>query len=52
MRISTMQQFNTGLRSILNNQEGTLKTQQQISTGRRVLTPADDPIASTRILQL
>lgn len=52
MRISTMQQFNTGLRSILNNQEGTLRTQQQISTGRRVLTPADDPIASTRILQL
>lgn len=52
MRISTMQQFNTGLRSILDNQEGTLKTQQQISTGRRVLTPADDPIASTRILQL
>ena len=52
MRISTMQQFNTGLRSILDNQEATLKTQQQISTGRRVLTPADDPIASTRILQL
>lgn len=52
MRISTMQQFNTGLRSILNNQEGTLQTQQQISTGRRVLTPADDPVASTRILQL
>ena len=52
MRISTMQQFNTGVRSILNNQESTTKTQEQISTGRRVLTPADDPIASTRILQL
>ena len=52
MRISTMQQFNSGVRSILSNQESTTKTQQQISTGRRVLTPADDPIASTRILQL
>lgn len=52
MRVSTMQSFNTGVRSILNNQESTTKTQQQISTGRRVLTPADDPIASTRILQL
>ena len=52
MRISTMQQFNSGVRSILGNQESTTKTQQQISTGRRVLTPADDPIASTRILQL
>lgn len=52
MRISTMQQFNSGVRSILNNQESTTRTQEQISTGRRVLTPADDPIASTRILQL
>jgi len=52
MRISTMQQFNSGLRSIINNQESTTRTQQQISSGRRVLTPADDPIASTQILQL
>lgn len=52
MRISTMQQFNSGLRSILNNQESTQRTQQQISSGRRVLTPADDPIAATQILQL
>lgn len=52
MRISTLQQFNTGVRSILENQESTLNTQQQISTGRRVLTPSDDPVASTRILQL
>jgi flagellar hook-associated protein 3 FlgL len=29
-----------------------LKTQQQASTGRRVLTPADDPIASARALEL
>ncbi|MFT6261651.1 MAG: flagellar hook-associated protein 3 FlgL [Bermanella sp.] len=52
MRISTMQQFNTGVRQLLNNQASTLNTQQQISTGRRVLTPSDDPVASTRILQL
>ncbi|WP_396587225.1 flagellar hook-associated protein FlgL [Bermanella sp. R86510] len=52
MRISTMQQFNSGVRAILNNQESTQRTQQQISTGRRVLTPADDPIAATQILQL
>ena len=52
MRISTLQQFNTGVRSILDNQESTMRTQQQISTGRRVLTPSDDPVASTRILQL
>jgi flagellar hook-associated protein 3 FlgL len=52
MRISTLQQHNTGVRSLLNNQAATLNTQQQISTGRRVLTPSDDPVASTRILQL
>jgi flagellar hook-associated protein 3 FlgL len=52
MRISTLQQHNTGVRQLLNNQASTVATQQQIATGRRVLTPSDDPVASTRILQL
>ncbi|MCD8522538.1 MAG: flagellar hook-associated protein FlgL [Saccharospirillaceae bacterium] len=52
MRIATLQSFNTGLNGILDNQSSVNKTQQQVSTGRRVLTPADDPIAATKILQL
>ncbi len=52
MRVSTLQSFNKGLNSILDNQAQVNKTQQQVSTGRRVLTPADDPIAATKILQL
>ena len=52
MRISTLQSFNQGLNSIMDNQSQVSKTQQQVSTGRRVLTPADDPIAATKILQL
>ncbi len=52
MRISTLQSFNKGLNSILDNQNQVNTTQQQVSTGRRVLTPADDPIAATKILQL
>jgi len=52
MRISTLQSFNKGLNSILDNQNQVNNTQQQVSTGRRVLTPADDPIAATKILQL
>jgi flagellar hook-associated protein 3 FlgL len=52
MRVSTLQSFNKGLNSILDNQNQVNKTQQQVSTGRRVLTPADDPIAATKILQL
>ncbi|MFT4765146.1 MAG: flagellar hook-associated protein 3 FlgL [Oleispira sp.] len=52
MRLSTLQSYNKGLNSILDNQAQVNKTQQQVSTGRRVLTPADDPIAATKILQL
>ena len=52
MRLSTLQTYNNGLNSILSAQEAVNKTQQQVSSGRRVLTPADDPIASTKILQL
>ncbi len=52
MRISSMQQFQQGVNGILKNQEIVNRSQQQISSGRRILTPADDPIASTRILQL
>ena len=52
MRVSTLQTFHTGLNNILDNQTAVNKTQQQVSTGRRVLTPADDPVAATKILQL
>ncbi len=52
MRISTQQLFNRGLDAIQNVQSDSQKTQLQISTGKKVLTPADDPVASTRILEL
>lgn len=29
-----------------------IKTQQQLSTGRRILTPADDPIAAAQALSI
>ena len=51
-RISLTQIFSRGLSGILSTQAQVTKTQQQISTGKRVLTPSDDPIASARILQL
>ncbi|MEH6347972.1 MAG: flagellar hook-associated protein FlgL [Bermanella sp.] len=52
MRISSMQQFQQGVNGIIKNQEIVNRSQQQISSGKSILTPADDPIASTRILQL
>ncbi len=52
MRISSLQQFNLGLYGMLDNQTSLQHTYQQITTGRKIVTPADDPVAATKILQL
>ncbi|MCQ4321069.1 flagellar hook-associated protein FlgL [Stutzerimonas stutzeri] len=52
MRISTPQAFNNGIAGIQRNYSNAIRTQEQISTGNRILTPADDPVASVRLLQL
>lgn len=52
MRISTLQVFNIANTSMARANEAIVKTQEQLSTGQRVLAPSDDPVASTKILQL
>jgi flagellar hook-associated protein 3 FlgL len=52
MRISTNQIYNQSLSAMLDQQAGLSHTQLQVSTGRRVLTPADDPIQAAHILDL
>jgi flagellar hook-associated protein 3 FlgL len=52
MRFSLLQAFNQGVQGMLRVQSQNLQTQQQIATGQRVLTPADDPVASARIIQI
>jgi len=52
MRISTQHIFNIASNSMRSAGEAIVKTQEQISTGKRVLSPADDPVAATKILQL
>lgn len=52
MRVSTNSVYELGVTSILRQQEGLIKTQQQVSTGRRILTPADDPVAAARALDV
>src|SRR5690554_6746297 len=52
MRISSQQAFNLGVKGIQKNYAELIRTQQQISTGNRILTPADDPVASVRLMQL
>lgn len=52
MRFSFLQGFNRSVEGIVDLQGRTFDTQNQISTGRRILTPADDPVASARIIQI
>lgn len=52
MRISTSQIFDSGARGISRNQYDLFKLQNQLSTGRRVLTPEDDPIGAAQALVL
>nr|WP_298139719.1 flagellar hook-associated protein 3 [uncultured Pseudomonas sp.] len=52
MRISSIQAFNNGVTGLGRNYANVIRTQEQISSGNRILTPADDPVASVRLLQL
>jgi len=52
MRVSTSQIYNIATLGMNQAQAAVVKTQEQISTGKRVLSPADDPVAATSILQL
>lgn len=52
MRISTSGMHHNALAAMLTQQATLSKTQNQIATGRRVQTPADDPVAAVHILEL
>ncbi|MEO6986079.1 MAG: flagellar hook-associated protein FlgL [Paralcaligenes sp.] len=52
MRISSSQFFQTGLNSINNQQADLMHVYQQISSGRRMVTPADDPLAASQAINV
>jgi len=52
MRISTQTIFEQGIFNLQRNQSALTRGQEQISTGRRILTPSDDPVASARALEV
>lgn len=52
MRISTSMLFEAGSTRLSDLQSSLMKTQQQIASGRRMLTPADDPIGAARALEV
>ncbi|MDP1527299.1 MAG: flagellar hook-associated protein FlgL [Rhodocyclaceae bacterium] len=52
MRVSTSMVFDAGVRTINAQTSKLLHLQQQVATGRRIVTPADDPVAAARVLEL
>lgn len=52
MRVSTNTLYDQGTRSMLQQQSSLLKLQQQLSSGKRIMTPSDDPIGAARAHEL
>lgn len=52
IRISTNQIYDAGVGTINAQTAGLLHLQQQVALGRRILTPADDPVAAARALEV
>jgi flagellar hook-associated protein 3 FlgL len=51
-RLSTLQFNQSGVSTILDAQAQVSRLQEQIGTGKRILTPSDDPSASTQLTKL
>ena len=52
MRISTESMFNSAATSVMGRQVDLARLTAQISSGRRILTPADDPVGAARVIEL
>lgn len=52
MRISTIQLFQQRIDALQAQQQQLSRTEMQLATGKRLVSPADDPAASLRNLQL
>ena len=52
MRVTTGLIHDSGVAAMQNQQSKLLTLQQQVSSGRRILSPADDPISAARALEI
>jgi len=52
MRISTNTMYDSNIAVMTQQQQRMLQLQQQVSTGRKFITPADDPVAAAQALSL
>ncbi len=50
MRISDLQRFDQALSGFSQLQASTAKFQTQISSGKKINSPADDPVAAAQVL--
>jgi flagellar hook-associated protein 3 FlgL len=52
MRIGTLHMFRQGVNAILDQQVKLFNTQNQLSTGKRINSPSDDPTSAARLVGL
>jgi len=52
MRIGTLQMFRQGINSMLEQQTKLFETQNQLSTGKRINSPSDDPTGAAQLVGL
>ena len=52
MRISNAQVFTQSLESMIQLRASSAAYQQQISSGKRLVNPSDDPVAAARIVAI
>ncbi len=52
MRISTQQQYFKSIDQMQNSQSKLSELQDQISTGKKLQTPSDDPVAAAQVVKL
>ena len=52
MRIGTLNMFQQGVNAIIDRQNDIFRTQQQLSSGKRINRPSDDPSGAAQLLGL
>ena len=52
MRVSTNEIFRLATNGVLDQQGAITQTQQQLSSGKRIVQPSDDPTGATQALEL
>lgn len=52
MRISTGQLYDRSIQAVLNSQRDLSDIQQQLSSGKKLLRPSDDPVGAAQVIRL